>query len=60
VAIGGLRIATATSVCGPDRERGYFSQVESALTIPKLGGIDDEVRELLVRHGRCDLGRPRR
>ena len=34
---------------------GYFSQVESALTIPKVSQLDDEVRDFLVRHDKRDL-----
>ncbi len=34
---------------------GYFSQVESALTIPKVSALDDDVRDFLVRHDKRDL-----
>ncbi|MFO7568091.1 MAG: hypothetical protein R6X02_35955, partial [Enhygromyxa sp.] len=35
---------------------GYFSQVESALTIPKHSGLPEEINEFLVRHDQRDLG----
>lgn len=33
----------------------YFSQVESALTIPKTSKLDDGIRDFLVRHDKRDL-----
>src|SRR5690606_14330061 len=35
---------------------GYFSQVESALTIPKHTGLPEQINEFLVRHDQRDLG----
>jgi hypothetical protein len=35
---------------------GYFSQVESALTIPRHSGLSEELNNFLVRHDQRDLG----
>lgn len=35
---------------------GYFSQVESALTIPKRSGLPEQVNDFLARHDQRDLG----